>query len=222
MNPALADQHPGDKPAGDPGGHAARRDGPRLAAGRPRPSRHRPPAARITPDTTPVSLTHRSLPSEASRPGPGTRAGLGHRRADSAADRRVPHRRPPGRRAALPPAVWRFPAAAPRNHRRIPEHGGHQFRWTLAALYLQGTRHDSPLAAAVTLVPFSLAVVAGSAMATPALHRIGALWWPTGPSGPTEHAASPGESDAITAARRRRSMRLVRHPRQVARRACRR
>jgi len=37
----------------------------------------------------------------------------------------------------------------------------------------------------VTLVPFSLAVVAGSAVATPALHRIGALWWPTGPSGPT-------------------------------------
>jgi hypothetical protein len=109
MNPALADQHPDDTPAGDPGGHAARRDGPRLAAGRPRPSRHRPPAARITPDTTPVSLTHRSLPSEASRPGPGTRAGLGHRRADSAADGRVPHRRPPGRRAVLPPAVWRFP-----------------------------------------------------------------------------------------------------------------
>lgn len=44
---------------------------------------------------------------------------------------------------------------------------------TLATLYLQDTRHDSPLAAAVTLVPFSLAVVAGSAVATPALHRIG-------------------------------------------------
>src|SRR5580700_636878 len=54
-------------------------------------------------------LTHRSLPSEAPRPGPGTRAGLGHRRADGAADGRVPHRRPPGRRAVLPPAVWRFP-----------------------------------------------------------------------------------------------------------------
>ena len=51
---------------------------------------------------------------------------------------------------------------------------------TLAALYLQGTRHDSPPAATVMLVPFSLAVVAGSAVATPALHRIGALWWPTG------------------------------------------
>ena len=45
--PVLADQHPGDQPAGDPGGHAARRDRPRLAAGRPRPSRHRPPATRI-------------------------------------------------------------------------------------------------------------------------------------------------------------------------------
>jgi MFS family permease len=44
---------------------------------------------------------------------------------------------------------------------------------TLATLYLQDTRHDSPLAAAITLVPFSLAVVAGSAAATPLLHRIG-------------------------------------------------
>ena len=218
MNPALADQHPDDTP----GGHAARRDGPRLAAGRPRPSRHRPPAARITPDTNPVSLTHRSLPSEASRPGPGTRVGLGHRRADSAADGRVPHRRPPGRRAVLPPAVWRFPLLRHGTIGAFPNTAATSSAMTLAALYLQGTRHDSPLAAAVTLVPFSLAVVAGSAVATPALHRIGALWWPTGPSGPTEHAASPGESDAIAAARRLRAMRLVRHPRQVARRACRR
>jgi MFS family permease len=44
---------------------------------------------------------------------------------------------------------------------------------TLTTLYLQDTRHDSPLAAAATLVPFSLAVVAGSAVASPALHRIG-------------------------------------------------
>ena len=43
--PVLADQHPGRQPAADPRGHAARRGRPRLAAGRPRPGRHRPPAA---------------------------------------------------------------------------------------------------------------------------------------------------------------------------------
>jgi putative ABC transport system permease protein len=43
------------------------RGGPWLAAGRPRPRGHRPPAARITPGTIPVSLTPHSLPSEASR-----------------------------------------------------------------------------------------------------------------------------------------------------------
>lgn len=44
---------------------------------------------------------------------------------------------------------------------------------TLATLYLQDTLHRSPLQAAVTLVPFSLAVVAGSALAAAALRRIG-------------------------------------------------
>ena len=44
---------------------------------------------------------------------------------------------------------------------------------TLATLYLQDTLHRSPLQAAATLVPFSLAVVAGSALAAPALRRIG-------------------------------------------------
>jgi MFS family permease len=43
---------------------------------------------------------------------------------------------------------------------------------TLATLYLQGTLHRSPLQAAAMLVPFSLAVVAGSALAAPALRRI--------------------------------------------------
>jgi len=42
-----ADQHPGGKPAVDPGGHAAHRGAARLAAGRPRPGRHRPPATRM-------------------------------------------------------------------------------------------------------------------------------------------------------------------------------
>jgi MFS family permease len=43
---------------------------------------------------------------------------------------------------------------------------------TLATLYLQDTLHHSPLAAAAMLVPFSLAVVAGSALAGPVLSRI--------------------------------------------------
>jgi MFS family permease len=44
---------------------------------------------------------------------------------------------------------------------------------TLATLYLQGTLHRSPLQAAAILVPFSLAVVGGSALAAPALRRAG-------------------------------------------------
>jgi MFS family permease len=40
---------------------------------------------------------------------------------------------------------------------------------TLATLYLQGTLHHSPLQAAAMLVPFSLAVVPGSALAAPAM-----------------------------------------------------
>ena len=44
---------------------------------------------------------------------------------------------------------------------------------TMATLYLQDTLHRSPLQAAAILVPFSLAVVAGSALAAPALRRIG-------------------------------------------------
>jgi MFS family permease len=44
---------------------------------------------------------------------------------------------------------------------------------TLTTLYLQGTLHRSPLLAAAMLMPFSLAVVAGSGLATPALRRTG-------------------------------------------------
>jgi MFS family permease len=43
---------------------------------------------------------------------------------------------------------------------------------TLATLYLQDTLQRSPLRTAATLLPFSLAVVAGSALAAPALRRI--------------------------------------------------
>jgi MFS family permease len=44
---------------------------------------------------------------------------------------------------------------------------------TLATLYLQNTRGHSPLAAGLMLLPFSVAVIAGSALAAPALAR-----WP--------------------------------------------
>ena len=73
----------------------------------------------------------------------------------------------------LPPAVWRFPLLRHGTIGAFLNTAAASSAMTLAALYLQGTRHDSPLAAAVMLVPFSLAVVAGSAIATPALHRIG-------------------------------------------------
>ncbi len=43
---------------------------------------------------------------------------------------------------------------------------------TLATLYLQHARHRSPLWAAAALVPFSLAVVVGSALAAPVLRRL--------------------------------------------------
>ncbi len=45
---------------------------------------------------------------------------------------------------------------------------------TLVTLYLQDGLHHSPLAAAAMLLPFSLAVIAGSALAAPALRRISA------------------------------------------------
>ncbi len=44
---------------------------------------------------------------------------------------------------------------------------------TLVTLYLQNTRGRSPLAAGLMLLPFSVAVIAGSALATPALARLG-------------------------------------------------
>jgi len=42
---------------------------------------------------------------------------------------------------------------------------------TLATLYLQNTRDRSPLAAGLMLLPFSVAAIAGSALAAPALAR---------------------------------------------------
>jgi len=80
------------------------------------------------------------------------------------------------RRAAaplLPAAVLRIPPLRRGTIGAFLNTAATSSAMTLATLYLQDTRRDSPLAAAVTLVPFSLAVVAGSAVATPALHRIG-------------------------------------------------
>ncbi|MBV9096356.1 MAG: MFS transporter [Streptosporangiaceae bacterium] len=80
------------------------------------------------------------------------------------------------RRAAaplLPPAALRAPSLRQGTIGAFLNTAATSSVMTLATLYLQDTRHDSPLAAAVTLVPFSLAVVAGSAVATPALRRIG-------------------------------------------------
>jgi hypothetical protein len=47
---------------------------------------------------------------------------------------------------------------------------------TLATLYLQNTRGLAPLAAAATLLPFSLAVIVGSALAAPILARWPPQW----------------------------------------------
>lgn len=52
---------------------------------------------------------------------------------------------------------------------------------TLATLYLQDTLGHSPLAAAAMLLPFSLAVIAGSSVAAPALRRL-----------PPQHAVAIG------------------------------
>ena len=51
---------------------------------------------------------------------------------------------------------------------------------TLATLYLQDTLHRSPLQAAAMLVPFSLAVVAGSALAAPSAGSVPSRRWPPG------------------------------------------
>jgi MFS family permease len=80
------------------------------------------------------------------------------------------------RRAAaplLPAAVLRIPPLRRGTTGAFLNTAATSSAMTLVTLYLQDTRHDSPLAAAITLVPFSLAVVAGSAVATPLLLRIG-------------------------------------------------
>jgi MFS family permease len=76
----------------------------------------------------------------------------------------------------LPAAVLRIPPLRRGTAGAFLNTAATSSAMTLATLYLQDTRHYSPLAAAATLVPFSLAVIAGSAAAAPALHRAGPQW----------------------------------------------
>ena len=80
------------------------------------------------------------------------------------------------RRAAaplLPAAVLRIPSLRRGTAGAFLNTAATSSAMALATLYLQDTRHYSPLAAAAALVPFSLAVIAGSAAAAPVLRRAG-------------------------------------------------
>jgi MFS family permease len=79
------------------------------------------------------------------------------------------------RRAAaplLPAAVLQIPALRGGALGSFLNTAATSSAMTLATLYLQDALHHSPFAAAAMLVPFSLAVVAGSALAAPVLSRI--------------------------------------------------
>jgi MFS family permease len=79
------------------------------------------------------------------------------------------------RRAAaplLPGAVLRIPSLRRGTLGAFLNTATTSSAMTLATLYLQDTRHHSPLTAAAMLVPFSIAVVAGSALAAPTLRRV--------------------------------------------------
>jgi len=79
------------------------------------------------------------------------------------------------RRAAaplLPGAVLRLPSLRRGTLGAFLNTATTSSAMTLVTLYLQDTRHHSPLTTAVMLVPFSLAVVAGSALAAPAFRWI--------------------------------------------------
>src|SRR6266581_4943451 len=79
------------------------------------------------------------------------------------------------RRAAaplLPGAVLRMPSLRRGTLGAFLNTATTSSAMTLATLYLQDTRHHSPLTAAAMLLPFSLAVVAGSALAARAFHWI--------------------------------------------------
>ena len=64
---------------------------------------------------------------------------------------------------------------------------------TLATLYLQNTRGHSPLVAGLMLLPFSVAVIVGSALAAPALAR----WPATAPGRPPAWRSSPSRDAAL-------------------------
>jgi len=72
----------------------------------------------------------------------------------------------------LPAAVLRIPPLRQGTLGAFLNTAATSSAMTLATLYLQDTLHHSPLTAAVMLLPFSLAVVAGAALAAPALHRL--------------------------------------------------
>jgi MFS family permease len=79
------------------------------------------------------------------------------------------------RRAAaplLPGAVLRLPSLRRGTLGAFLNTATTSSAMTLVTLYLQDTRHHSPLTTAVMLVPFSLAVVAGAALAAPAFRWI--------------------------------------------------
>jgi MFS family permease len=79
------------------------------------------------------------------------------------------------RRAAaplLPPAILRIPSLRQGTLGAFLNTATTSSAMTLATLYLQDSLHHGPLAAAAMLVPFSLAVVAGSTLAAPTLRRI--------------------------------------------------
>jgi MFS family permease len=79
-----------------------------------------------------------------------------------------------GRAAAplLPAAVLRIPTLRRGTLGSFLNTAATSSAMTLATLYLQGALHHSPLEAAAMLLPFSLAAVAGSAVAAPVLRRI--------------------------------------------------
>ena len=71
----------------------------------------------------------------------------------------------------LPRAVLGLPRLRQGTLGCVPEHADHQLGAHLGTLYLQDTLGRSPLTAAAMLLPFSLAVIGGSALAAAALRR---------------------------------------------------
>ena len=115
-------------------------------------------------------------------PGPASGRRRGHRAARRAAGGLVRPGRPAGRRAVAARDRAADTTAAPGAAGAFLNTAATSSAMTLATLYLQDTLHRSPLQAAATLVPFSLAVVAagpGRARAPP--DRTRRQWQPGWP-----------------------------------------